>query len=310
MRLMITGAGGFLGSHIVDEAAKLWPGDIIAVANYHASGNIGWAPKGENVRVVRHDIRDTVALRQYAPDIIINAAARTSVPYSFDAPLDNWEVNANAVARMIHTMPHARVVQISTSEVFNGQHPPYFESTAPCPSTPYGASKAAAESVVTAAGHTVCRVFNLFGPRQSPRTIIPRMALQAWQIKRGQRERASLYGPNNRQGQPYSRAFLFVHDVARLIATRVIDDPRPLIQLSCGESVKIADLWPRVCRAVGVDPALIDWTELPGNATTVWKLYGKSSEGYTPRGLDESTLSQTVLWYGENGDKFGPITYD
>lgn len=300
MKLMITGACGFLGGHLVEEAEKFWPGEIIAVSDYRATGGLGWAKASDKTRVVRHDIRDTPALASYAPDAIINAAARTHVPYSFEAPLDNWSVNADAVARMLYAMPRVRFVQISTSEVFNGRNPPYFDSAAPCPSTPYGASKAAAESVVRASGNTACRVFNLFGPRQSARTIIPRMLLQAWAIKRGTLDKAKLYGPNNEHGEPYSRAFLYVRDVARLIVSRVLDDPRPLVQLSCGEPTKIVDLWPRVCGVVGVDPALIEWTALPPNATTVWRLYGRSTEGYAPRQLDGDSLAETAAWFNDN----------
>lgn len=310
MKIMLTGADGFLGSHVLEYLSKTWRGDIIAVSNYHADGRTGWAKAGDNVRVVRHDIRDTSALTGYKPDIIINAAARTSVPYSYDAPLDNWLINADAVARLLYAMPDARFVQISTSEVFNGQNPPYFDSMRPCPSTPYGASKAAAENLVVASGNTVCRIFNLFGPRQSARTIIPRMALQAWQVKRGQRAKASLYGPNNAAGEPYSRAFLYVRSVAELLATRVIDDPRPLVQLSCGESINIGDLWLLVAGIVGIDPDAIEWTELPANATSVWRLFGKSSEGYNPKQLDLETLTETVYWYGDNAAMYPSLTHD
>lgn len=307
---MITGACGFLGGHIVEQAERHWNGEIIAVANYHANGSTGWLKGSDKTRIVRHDIRDTSAIAKYEPDLIINAAARTSVPYSYDAPLDNWDINANAVARLIYAMPRTRFVQISTSEVFDGRWPPYFDHSAPCPSTAYGASKAAAESIVRASGNTICRIFNLFGKRQSPRTIIPRMALQAWQIKRGERAKASLYGPNNRMGDPYSRAFVSVESVAGILMTRVIDDPRPLVQLSCGEPIKIADLWVRVCKAVGIDPALIEWTELPDNATSVWRLYGKSSEGYEPEVLNDENLKATTDWYGANADLFPNLVYD
>lgn len=311
MKLLVTGACGFLGSHLVEEAAKFWPGEVIAVANYHASGSVGWAEgfKGK-VRVVRHDIRDTSAIASYKPDIIVNAAARTSVPYSFDAPLDNWEVNASAVARMLYALPSTRFVQISTSEVFNGRHPPYFDHSMICPSTPYGASKAAAEAAVRATGNTVCRVFNLFGPRQSSRTVIPRMLLQAWEIKRGERPHATLHQPHNAQGDAFARAFLFVQDVARLVITRVLDDPASLVQLSSDEPIKIADLWLRVCAAVGINPALVEWTDLPANVTTVSRLYGKSSEGYSPRKLDDAALAETAEWYGANAAKFGELIYD
>lgn len=310
MRLLITGCAGFLGSHLVDAAIKHWRGEIVALCNYHGEWSTGNCPQHERVKIVRLDIRDTTALAAIAPDLIVNAAARISIPHSYSMAGDYWDVNATAVAKLLGALPKARFVQISTSEVFDGRNPPYFPTSEPTPATPYGASKLAAESAVRAYGQTVVRCFNLFGPRQTPRAVIPRMAIQAWRVKHGEQAKVKLYGPNSREGEPYSRAFVYAPDVADTIMSRVIDDPRPLVQLSCGTPIKIADLWTRIADIVGLDPACVEWGALPDNATAVWRLYGRSSHGYEPRVLDEETLRSTVNWYEVNRHRYSEVAYD
>lgn len=311
MRILITGAGGFLASHLVDAALKHWPGEIVALCNYHGEWDTGWCQKHARVQIERMDIRDTTAVAALQPDLIVNAAARISIPHSYKNAGDNWDVNATAVAKLLAALPRARFVQISTSEVFDGQSPPYFPNAEICPVTPYGSSKAAAEVVTRSFGQTICRCFNLFGPRQTPRAVIPRMAIQAWRVKHGEQAKVKLYGPNNREGEPYMRAFIYAPDVAETIMRRVIDDPRPLVQLACGTPIKISALWSVIAGIVGVDPERdIEWTPLPDNATAVWKLYGTSSPGYAPRGLDDETLRETVNWYEAERGRYHEVSYD
>lgn len=308
MKLLITGAGGFLGSHLVSAALRHWPHEIIAVCNYHGDWDTGLCPVNPRVRIERLDIRDTQAIARLKPDAIINAAARVSVPYSHAMQSDYFEVNAGAVQRMLAALPGVRFVQISTSEVFDGQTPPYFPSSRPNPVTPYGASKLAAEAVVMASGNTVCRVFNLFGPGQSPRAVIPRMAVQAWRVKHGEQGCVKLYGPRNSSGEHYSRAFVYAPAVAETVVTRVLDDPANLVQLASTEPLRIADLWLRVAEIVGVNE--IEWTPLPENATAVWKLYGTSSAKYEARQLDDVTLANTVHWYEDRRNDWKNVSYD
>lgn len=312
MRLLITGAGGFLGSHLLEAAQKHWRGDIYALCNYHGDGNIGWLTPSDRYTIVRQDIRDTTAIVNLKPDLVINAAARVSVTNSFGSPDDTWDVNATAVERMVNALPNARIVQISTSEVFDGRSAPYLPSSRPHPRTPYGGSKHAAEgSVVRKDGHTVCRMFNLFGPRQSPRAVIPRMAIQAHNVKAGLQDKVRLYGPNNIHGEPYARAFLPVTWVAEQIMGRIIDDPRPLVQLASDEPVPIADLWRKVATLVGLDPENdIEWSTPPDYATTVVRLYGSSTEGYQTMPFMYDKLAEAVAWFGEHATKWREVIYE
>ena len=129
MRLLVTGAAGFLGREVV----RLAKHDV--VPTYHAAPVTGG---------VRLDIRDRGeiqdVLRRVRPDGIIHAAFRQS----------DWATTADGAANLAVAANGARLVFVSTDVVFGGGDQPYDEDAAPCPVTPYGASKAAAETAIRA----------------------------------------------------------------------------------------------------------------------------------------------------------------
>ena len=297
MKILVTGACGFLGSHVVEQA-RLQGHEVIETAMYRPDGLTGWASESAH----RGDIGDLFFIRPLIEqaDIVINCAALVSVPYSYTMPGAYWRTNATAVMSMLMCEPK-RFVQISTSEVFDGKAPPYRDDSATCPITPYGASKTAGEAVCRGYGAgvgTVVRVFNLYGPRQFPRAIIPLCIRQALEIQEGTREKASLYGPIG------SRAFLYAPDIAKHILHIALNDNRPLVQLASMAVIKIADLWPMIARAVGIDPELVEWSQPPGNASPVANLFGVSSDGYPTQwpGFEDGLhgLAETVSWHRAN----------
>lgn len=297
MKILVTGADGFLGSHIRDAAIERGH-QVTEIAMYRPEGHTGWATD----KAHRGDIGDPFFMKPLMDeaDAVINCAALVSVPYSQIMPGAYWRTNATAVATMLMLKPR-RFIQISTSEVFDGANPPYRHDSMVCPITPYGASKAAGEAAAQGLGAgfaTVVRVFNLFGPRQFPRAVIPLMIRQALEIQEGKRTRAKLYGPLG------SRAFLYAPRVAQQVLD-ILADTRPLVQLASMAVIDIADLWPMVARAVGIDPALVEWTPPPANASPVANLYGHSSPDYPtllpwPDGIDLEGLAETVTWHRAN----------
>lgn len=295
MKILVTGSDGFLGSHVRD-AAQAQGHEVIETALYRPEGMTGWATD----KAHRGDIADPIFMRPLIEqaDVVINCAALVSVPYSNVMPGAYWRTNATAVATMMMQRPK-RFIQISTSEVFDGRNPPYRDDSPLSPITPYGASKAAGEAAARGLGDgiaTVVRVFNLFGPRQFPRAVIPLMIRQALEIQEGKRKRVELYGPIG------SRAFLYAPKVAYEII-RAIEDRRPLIQLASMAVIKIADLWPLVAEAVGVDADLIHWVPPPPHASPVANLFGYSSEGFQtdyPGFHRIQGLGETVEWHRAN----------
>lgn len=295
MRVVVTGACGFLGSHIVDALREHTTHEIVGVSDYRSDGTTGWLKKHPEVEIHRLDIQDALSIKRLRPDAIINAAALVSVPDSNDRPYSHWMANANSVAFMLALMPDVRFVQISTSEVFDGKAPPYRDTDCPTPSTPYGAAKAAAENCVRAHGGTVCRLFNLFGSRQFPRAVIPKMVRGAIASKIGASGPTRLYGPHG------SRAFIYAPTAAKFIATQVLAEKRPLIQIASSAPIEIGQLWQTIAQEVGIDPKLVDWQPLPANVSNVANLYGFSSEGYpTFDKFPIEGLRETIKWMREN----------
>lgn len=297
MRLLATGANGFLGSHIVDAAIKHLPhAEIIALCRYNSAGTIGWCPRHSRVKIVRGDIRDSDHIASLGATHIINAAALVSVPDSHDRPGAHWETNSDAVANMLIATRGTRFIQISTSEVFDGKEAPYRDRDRVKPITPYGGAKAAAEQIVTASGGTVARIFNMFGPRQFPRAVIPLMIRQCLEIRENKRERAELYGPVG------SRAFLYAPWVAEMLVRKVLTDTRPVVQIASNEVIELKWLWGVVADLCHVDPTLIDWTPPPANANPVAQLFGTSSKGYDTRKFNKAELMKTIKWHTTNRD--------
>lgn len=305
MRLLITGASGFLGSHLVDAALKWLPdAEIVALAHYRSDGSTGWTPKHSRVKIVRGDIRDLGLLKRQEPTHVINAAAQVSVPDSMDRPESCWDVNCTAVARMLMELKGARFIQISTSEVFDGKHAPYKADSTVCPITPYGASKAACEQACRSFGATVCRIFNMFGQRQFPRAVIPRMCRLAFDVRAGRKERAELYGPVG------SRAFLYAPWVAEQIVRKVLTDERPLVQIASNQVIELKWLWAAIAGMVGIPTDRVVWNPPPPNASPVACLYGFSSQGYDTPAFDLDALRATVEWFGKAPPYYAFETYE
>lgn len=297
--IVITGACGFLGSHCVDAALERGL-NVHAICQYRADGTVGHM-EGYHDRVTIHrtDLAEITWLRdpygkwslEQLP--IINCAALVSVPYSRHMPNEYWRVNADAVMKLAQLCP--RLVQVSTSEVFDGRSAPYRVDSTRCPVTPYGASKAAAEVAVLGYSRTarVVRIFNLYGPRQYPRAVHPIFIRAALAIRGG--SRPTLAGPKG------SRAFLYAPWVAEQLVSIATSETDRLVQLASYHCVKIADLWGWVCQMVGVDPDAADW-EPDAAHNDVPELWGLSSDGFTTPRYHGADLRATIAWYENNHD--------
>jgi NAD dependent epimerase/dehydratase len=194
-RVLITGAGGFIGSHLTEELVKTGY-SVRAMVHYNAQNNWGWLEKIpqkvlDSVEVFPADIRDPFVVRKSVSgcDIVYHLAALIPIPYSYLAPASNVETNTMGTLNVLQACLEEgtdRIVHTSTSEAYGtAQYVPIDEKHPMVGQSPYSASKIAAdkltESYYNSFGLPVStiRPFNTFGPRQSARAIIPTIITQA-----------------------------------------------------------------------------------------------------------------------------------
>ena len=153
--VLVTGAGGFIGSHLAETLVRLGA-TVTAFVHYNSNGKRGWLDKStllSEMEVVFGDIRDTFQCRSIVrgKDIIFNLAALIGIPYSYLAPLSYFDTNLHGIINILEAVKDqgdSRVVQMSTSEVYgSAQTIPMTEAHIYQPQSPYSASKIAADSV-------------------------------------------------------------------------------------------------------------------------------------------------------------------
>jgi len=223
-RAIVTGGAGFIGSHLVDA---LLAGDWrVVVVDDLSSGDAARVASEATVEVVDIADRDALdaVLDRARPEVIFHLAAQSSVTRSVADPGRDCEVNVRGTLNVLEgaTRNRAPVVFTSTGGALYGDRArrPSPEDTPPAPISPYGASKWAGEAYVTTwkeaskIPHAVCRLGNVYGPRQSPHGEAGVVAIFSHQLWSG--SSPTLFG----YGKP-TRDYVHVHDVAKALLAAV-----------------------------------------------------------------------------------------
>jgi NAD dependent epimerase/dehydratase len=194
-RVLVTGAGGFIGSHLVDELLKKGA-DVTAFVHYNARNDWGmlegrYLDSTPNLTVISGDVTDALFVKKAVADkeYVFHLAALIGIPYSYVAPESYINTNIKGTLNVMQAcldQKVTRVVHTSTSEVYGtAQYTPIDEKHPLQGQSPYSASKIwadkIAESFFCAFGLpvTTIRPFNTFGPRQSTRAVIPTIITQS-----------------------------------------------------------------------------------------------------------------------------------
>lgn len=191
-KVLITGAGGFIGSHLaerlVQEGAR-----VRTMVHYNALGRRGWLDTSDLVgemEIFPGDIRDPESVREAMHDIsvVFHLAALIAIPYSYKVPSSYVETNIMGTMNVLQAARQVeveKVVHTSTSEVYGtARYIPIDEKHPLQGQSPYSASKIGADKMVEAFNLSfglptvTLRPFNTFGPRQSARAIVPTIITQ------------------------------------------------------------------------------------------------------------------------------------
>ena len=194
MKVLVTGADGFIGSHLVELLIDHGY-EVKAFCFYNSSGSWGWldrlsTEKRSNLEVFLGDIRDQLTVREAMKgcEMVFHLAALIAIPYSYVAPSSYIDTNIKGTLNVVQAardLDISRVIHTSTSETYgSAQFVPITESHPLVAQYPYAASKIGADQLALSYWKsfslpvTVLRPFNTYGPRQSNRAVIPQIITQ------------------------------------------------------------------------------------------------------------------------------------
>ena len=313
-QVLVTGAGGFIGSHLTERLARLGA-RTRAFIRYNSTGTAGWldsSPLRQDIEVILGDVRDRDSLRRAmrGTDIVFHLAALIGIPYSYHAPESYLRTNAEGTLNVLQTALEERVglvLHTSTSEVYGtAQYVPINEAHPLQAQSPYAASKISADHMTEAFSRSfglpvsILRPFNTYGPRQSTRAVVPTIISQCLA---SDRVRLGSLAP--------SRDLNFVADTVEGYV-RAAETPAAAgrtLNLGSGREIRIGELARLIAELIGKSVAIEEDTErVRPAASEVERLLADASAarallGWQPAVPLEEGLRATIAWFREHWDE-------
>ncbi len=314
-KVLITGADGFIGSHLTEAAVRAGL-NVRAFVQYNSFGSWGWLDECEpdvkgHFDVFAGDIRDPNGVRSAVAgcDAVLHLAALIAIPYSYHSPDTYIDTNVKGTLNVLQAGRDCdvrRVVHTSTSEVYGtAQFVPITEEHPLVGQSPYSASKIGADQLAISFHRsfglpvTLLRPFNTYGSRQSARAVIPTIITQLAagfkQIKLG------AVSP--------TRDFSFVTDTVSgfLKALECNGADGEVINIGSNYEISIGDTAALIAELMGVDVEIVtDEQRLRPVKSEVERLWASNEKakrvlGWEPRftGVDglKSGLIETISWF-------------
>jgi UDP-N-acetylglucosamine 4-epimerase len=308
---LVTGGAGFIGSNLAH--ALVAKGEQVRILDNFATGreeNIAELVEKKKVELIRGSIADgeAVARAMRGIDYVLHQAAIPSVPRSIEDPLGGDDVNVHGTITILDGARKAgvkRVVFAASSSAYGEKAPgePKVETMQPAPLSPYAAAKLAGEYYMQAFYHSygletvALRYFNIFGPRQDPKSqyaaVIPNFVTAALQGRA-----ATIYG----DGQT-SRDFCFIENAieANLKACTAPGAAGEVFNIACGESTSLLGTIEIIARIVGKKIPPVHEPARTGDIKFSLANIGKAQKilGYTGAIKFAQGLERTIAWYQE-----------
>lgn len=306
---LITGADGFIGSHLTELLLKNGF-HVKALSYYNSFNNWGWLESiknNKNLEIVSGDIRDPHLVKHImkGTDIVFHLAALIAIPYSYYAPDSYIDTNIKGtlnVCQAAKELGGIRIINTSTSEVYGtAMYVPIDERHPKQPQSPYSATKIGADAIAMSFYNafglpvTTARPFNTYGPRQSARAIIPTIITQIAagikQIKIGD--------------MSPTRDFNFVKDTCKgFFAIACCDETiGKEINICAGKEISMADTLELIKRLMQIDVEFIsDNQRIRPENSEVFRLLGDNTlirnlTGYFPEYNLEEGMKITIDWF-------------
>jgi len=318
--VLVTGAGGFIGSHLAEALVRAGA-KTRALVHYNSAGRHGWLDQSDladEMEIVAGDIQqpDSVKNALQGVDVVFHLAALIAIPYSYVSPSSYVSANIVGTLNILQEAMRSnvsRVVHTSTSEVYGTarwvpiteDHP--LQGQSPYSATKIGADKLA-ESFHRAFGLpvSIVRPFNTYGPRQSARAVIPTIMTQA------------LAGdPVHIGNTTPTRDFNYVADTVRGFMLNAASDSAigRVINLGTGTEISIGELAKTICAIVGSNCEIVqDDQRVRPSASEVDRLLADNHLatellGWRPEVSLHEGLQRTLEWVRDNLDRYRTGVY-
>jgi NAD dependent epimerase/dehydratase len=308
VNILITGADGFIGSHLTEMLVSKGH-HVKALSQYNSFNNWGWL-EGlsclNKIEVLTGDIRDPFYCKDITKDIdvIFHLAALIAIPFSYVAPASYIDTNINGTLNICQAAKengNVRVIHTSTSEVYgSAQYVPIDENHPLQAQSPYSASKIAADAMAMSFYNsyelpvTIARPFNTYGPRQSARAVIPTVITQiangANEIKLGDLKP--------------TRDFTYVEDTCRAFIAIAEENETigQTINIGSNFEISIGDTLNLIKEIMDTDVKFTsDEQRIRPKNSEVFRLWCNNSKienltGFKPQIDIKSGLQRTVSW--------------
>ncbi len=321
-RVLVTGAGGFIGSHLCEQCLAEGA-EVRAFVHYNSRSDWGMLEsvgikRLKNIEIIAGDLRDFQAVRKAVNGCqkVFHLGALIGIPYSYRNPADVIETNVMGTLHVLQASLESgveRLVQTSTSEVYGtAKYAPMDESHPLNPQSPYAASKVGSDKLAESFYHTygfpavIVRPFNTYGPRQSPRAIIPAIIIQALQSRR---IRLGSLTPK--------RDLTFVKDTVRgfLAASMTLKIEGETIQLGSEREVSIQELVDYIGELLMKKlEVVLDAGRRRPKTSEVERLFASNQKakeilGWRPEVPLMSGLEKTIQWFRGRPDLYKAGVY-
>ncbi|MBF0504242.1 MAG: GDP-mannose 4,6-dehydratase [Candidatus Omnitrophica bacterium] len=321
-KILVTGAGGFIASHLVEKLVQKGYKPR-AFVHYNSSGSWGWLECSQYknaIEVVSGDIRDFDVVQQAMRDVdtVFHLAALIGIPYSYVSPQAYVETNIKGslnIFQAARDLGVSKVIHTSTSEIYGtAEFVPIHEKHPVNPQSPYAASKSAADFLALSFFRSfdlpvvVVRPFNTYGPRQSARAVIPTIITQ---VLSGNRTiKLGALDP--------TRDLTYVEDTVDGFICAGMSDQGvgQIINLGSNSEISIRELAHLIAKLMGVKITIKDDKNrrrpIKSEVERLWADNTKAKRilKWAPTYTLEKGLKETIEWFKKNMDMYKSKIYN